>query len=694
MNKTNQNTQSEYLDRFNKLQALVESEVDPYPAQVERTHFLIEVLNNFKKLKKQKSKLTIVGRIMLMRSHGKISFISLKDGTGEIQLVFSKDELENEDYQDLKNIDVADFLQVTGTAFITQTGQDSILVKKYTLISKALRPLPDKWHGLKDEEEKFRKRYLDILLDPEVREMFIKKSKFWNAIREFMLEKNFMEVETPILENTTGGADARPFITHYNALDMDVYLRISCGELWQKQLMVAGYEKTFEIGRIFRNEGIDSEHAQDYTQMEFYWAYADYHQGMRLVEELYKYVAKKVFGTTKFQIGKHKVDLNKKWEIYDYAKIILKQTGINISKTTQQQIETKLEELKVKYNKEGFNITRAIDNLWKYCRRRITGPGFLINAPLVVSPLAKKLPHNPNFVQRFQPIIAGSELGNGYSELNNPVDQKERFEEQAKLRDAGDEEAQMFAHEFVEALEHGMPPTCGYGMSERVFSFLIDKPIRECQLFPLLKPKTGKKNIQNNTSKIMCNLDREEALKLLNKHLKEEVNLFHSFESEAVMRAVSKRLGEDVEVWGILGLLHDIDWEEGVETHCLRSQEILAEAGCDANFIQTIVSHSYGVHDCANGTLAGQQRTTLAEHALAASETITGLIYASALVRPDKKISNIKLSSLNKKFKDKSFAAKVDREIIKEIEQTGISLDEFMEISLKALAAIEDQIGL
>ncbi|MCK5027556.1 MAG: lysine--tRNA ligase, partial [Candidatus Pacebacteria bacterium] len=362
-------------------------------------------------------------------------------------------------------------------------------VLEWKMLAKSLKPLPDKWHGLKDEEEKFRKRYLDILFDPEVRGMIEKKAIFWQSVREFMLDRNFLEVETPVFENTAGGADARPFITNHNALDIDVYLRISGGELWQKKLMVAGFERTFEIGRIFRNEGMSQEHLQDYTQMEFYLAYADYKDGMEFTQELYKYIAQKTFGTLKFKIGKFDIDLGDKWEEYDYLKIIKENTGIDVLNTEIEEIEEKLKELKIEYDKKGFNITRGIDNLWKYCRKDIGGPGFLVNVPVEMEPLAKKDEINKNVVQRFQIILAGTEMGKGYSELNDPIDQKERFNKQQQLRESGDEEAQMFDKEFVEALEYGMPPTFGFGMSERLFSFLMDKPARECQIFPLMKPK-------------------------------------------------------------------------------------------------------------------------------------------------------------------------------------------------------------
>jgi lysyl-tRNA synthetase class 2 len=263
--------------------------------------------------------------------------------------------------------------------------------------------------------------------------------------------------------------------------------------------MVAGLEKTFEIGRQFRNEGMSQEHLQDYSQIEFYWAYADFEDGMKLVEEMYKYVAEKTFGKLQFKIRGFDVDLGAKWERFDYRETVKKFTGIDILEAEESQIRAKLDELGVTYEKEGFNITRAIDNLWKYCRKQLAGPGFLVGVPLAVSPLAKPDEKHPKLTQRFQPIIAGSEMGNGYSELNDPIDQAERFAEQQKLREAGDEEAQMYDSEFVEALEYGMPPTCGFGTSERFFSFLMDKPARECQAFPLLKPKRAEEESDNQS---------------------------------------------------------------------------------------------------------------------------------------------------------------------------------------------------
>jgi lysyl-tRNA synthetase class 2 len=326
------------------------------------------------------------------------------------------------------------------------------------------------------------------MLNPEVKELFIKKAKFWQTIRNFLIEKGFLEVETPALENSAGGAAATPFKTHHNALNIDVFLRISMGELWQKKLMVAGYDKTFEMGRQFRNEGMDMEHLQDYSQMEFYWAYADYKDGMKLVEEMYKKIAKEVLGALKFKTHGFEVDFGKKWETYDYQSLLKEKTGIDIYKDDDKKIKKKLDELKMEYDKK-VDKWRLVDILWKYCRKSLAGPGFLVNQPVELAPLAKRNRENDKVVEQFQVIIAGTEIGNGYSELNDPLDQEARFVEQMKNKEKGDTESMNHDKEFVEALMYGMPPTCGFGLSERLFAYLVDKPIRECTIFPLMKPK-------------------------------------------------------------------------------------------------------------------------------------------------------------------------------------------------------------
>ena len=473
--------------RIAKLEILKEYGMNPYPSKVSRTFCLADARKNFPEYEKEKKEVSLAGRIMAIRGQGSILFVVLYDGKGKFQAVFKKDQIEEKLFKLFTDaIDIGDFISVTGSFFSTERGEESLLVKTWTIATKSILPLPEKWHGIKDDDERYRKRYLDILMNEELRDLFIKKSKFWDVTRNFLKERGFLEVETPTLEITTGGAEATPFKTHHNDYDLDVYLRISVGELWQKRLMAAGFPKTFEIGRVYRNEGSSPDHLQEFTNMEFYWSFADYNDGMELVREMYIKIAQEVFGTTKFTTRGHTFDLADEWIKIDYSEEIKKQTGIDISTTSEKEMMNKLQELKVTY--EGENKERLTDTLWKYCRKNIAGPAFLINHPVLIAPLAKSLENTGN-VQMFQPIIAGSEVGRGYSELNDPIDQNSRFNEQQKLIDAGDTEAMMADTEFVEMLEHGMPPTCGFGFGERLFAFLADKPARELQMFPLMRPK-------------------------------------------------------------------------------------------------------------------------------------------------------------------------------------------------------------
>ncbi len=474
--------------RIAKIEKLKSYGMDPYTAESFRTHKISEALDGFSMLESDGTNITLSGRVLTIRGQGAILFFNFTDGTGIFQGLVKKGEFDDELFKlFVDTVDGADFIEVTGALFKTKTDEKTILVKNWRMLTKALAPLPDKWAGLQDTEEKFRKRYLDILTTPELQELFQKKSKFWEVTRDFMKSHGFLEVETPTLELTTGGAEANPFKTHHKDFDLDVYLRISIGELWQKRLMAAGFPKTFEIGRAYRNEGSSPEHLQEFTNMEFYWAYANYKDGMKLTEDLFQTIAREVFGTTTFSTGGHTFDLAGDWQKIEYKDEVLRQTGIDVLKSTDKEMKSKLDELGIKY--EGENRERFIDSLWKYCRKNVSGPVFLIHHPKLVSPLSKSLPENRELTERFQIIIAGSELGNGFSELNDPVDQRERFELQQKLIDAGDSEAMQPEWDFVEMLEHGMPPTCGFGFGERLFSFMVDKPIRETQLFPLMKPK-------------------------------------------------------------------------------------------------------------------------------------------------------------------------------------------------------------
>lgn len=476
-------------ERLKKLQKLKENGFNPFPAHSDKKISIKNFLENF-----DNTEISILaGRIISSRGQGKLIFFDIFDGSNEknelskVQAIIKNPESSSEVFDFYNNyLDIGDFVEIEGEKYITKTGQKSILVKNIKILTKSLLPLPDKYHGLQDEELKMRYRYLDILTDNEKRELFFKKAKFWKVVREFLNNKGMLEVETPTLETTTGGAEARPFKTHHNDYDMEVFLRISIGELWQKRLMAAGYNGTYEIGRAYRNEGSSPEHLQEFTNCEFYMPYADYKIGMQVVRELYTKIAKEVFGKTKFEMKGFTFDLEDNWIEIDYTEEIKKQTGIDIWNASDEEIKNKLTELKVKY--DGDNRERLLDTLWKYCRKSIAGPAFLINPPLIIAPLAKANADGRT-AQRFQPILAGSEIGNGYSELNDPIMQRENFKTQQKLLEGGDEEAMMPDYDFVEMLEHGMPPTCGFGFGDRLFAFLAGLPLRETIMFPLVKEK-------------------------------------------------------------------------------------------------------------------------------------------------------------------------------------------------------------
>jgi lysyl-tRNA synthetase class 2 len=473
-------------ERLKKIELLKEHGLDPYPAESHRTHDNDAFMAHFDE--HAETPVTLAGRIMSLRGQGGIAFFDLYDGTRKVQCVLQKDG--NEETFDLfgSTVDVGDFVEVTGTAFTTKRGMQSLLATSVSILAKSLRPIPDSWYGLKDEDERYRRRYLDLLLNEEVRDRVRKRSVFWNAIRTFMLERDFVEVETPVLETLTGGAEARPFVTHHNALDIDVFLRISVGELWQKKLMVGGLPKTFEIGRIFRNEGMSHEHAQDYTSFEFYEAYQDARKGVPMLIDLYRTVAQKTFGTLVFTIGAHTVDLGREWDTLDFNTLMQTAYGFD---PREVSVETVREHL-VKENiahEPNVDLGRGVDLLWKKIRKTIAGPAVLTGMPVYLEPLAKKTPSDLRTVARFQILLAGSEVGKAFNELNDPIDQRERFVAQQAMRDAGDDEAQMADFEYVEAMEYGMPPIFGFGVSERLFSFLAGTSIREAQVFPLMRPR-------------------------------------------------------------------------------------------------------------------------------------------------------------------------------------------------------------
>ena len=474
-------------EREKKLESLRNAGVDPYPAQTVRTHGIADVLLQFDEISQTGESVSVAGRLLALRDQGKIIFADLEDGGGRMQVVLKDEVTANFDLWQ-ETLDIGDFVGVTGVVFATKRGEKSVEVREVQMLSKSLLPLPDKWAGIEDEEIRLRQRYLDLIINPETRELFRKKSVFWGAVRDFLTRENFFEVETSVLESVAGGAEAEPFRTHHNALDTDFTLRISL-ELQLKRLIVGGYEKIFEIGRVFRNEGIDRDHLQDFTFMECYWAYHDFRDMMALTQRMYQEVIKKTCGSLTTQWQSHAIDWSGDWPMIDYIEAFERENGFNPLELTREELFMKAEALELK-PEPNLERGRLIDLIYKKTvRPKLIQPAFLVNTPILVSPLAKRSKENPDIAERFQIVACASELGNGYSELNDPRDQRARFEEQMKLRAAGDAEAMPLDEDFIAALSYGMPPTTGFGMSERVFAVLMDKPVRETVFFPLVRPK-------------------------------------------------------------------------------------------------------------------------------------------------------------------------------------------------------------
>jgi lysyl-tRNA synthetase class 2 len=388
-------------------------------------------------------------------------------------------------FDQLPLLDSGDFVEARGPVIKTQTGEVSIEVHQVRLLTKSLRPMPLPQEGFTNKEERLRRRYVDMNVNLDVRDRFVRRSKFWQATRDFLNREGFTEVNIPVLEHTTGGADANPFVTHMDALNQDFYLRIS-HELPLKRLLGAGFEKVYDIGPRFRNENYSDEHLPEHLAMEWYWAYADWRDGMNFMTDMYRHVIQETFGTLQFKLQNFEIDLAKDWEEWDYATVIKERYGIDVYGCSLDEVKKALSDNKLEVEKTE-NKARGIDKLWKNIRKDVAGPVWLINTPTFISPLSKTNPNDPNSVQRFQPIIAGSELGNGFSELNDPLDQLHRFIEQQTMREAGDEEAMMLDIDYVEMLEYGMPPACGWGYSERVFWVLEGVTAREGVPFPQLR---------------------------------------------------------------------------------------------------------------------------------------------------------------------------------------------------------------
>lgn len=495
------NINDERSVRLGKIQELENRGIECFPARVKREHTLTEALESA-----EGSLCFVVGRLMTKRDMGKLAFAHIQDESGRMQIAFKKDDLGADQY-DLfaKLIDTGDILQVTGEKFITHKGEPSLLVKEWKLLAKAVLPLPDKFHGLQDEEVRYRKRYLDFLTNPDQKEKILVRARMLQSLRGFLNRKGFIEVETPILESIASGAMAESFDTHLNAYDLDVHLRICIGELWQKRLMVGGFEKTFEIGRAFRNEGVDHQHNPEFSMIEYYWAYADYEDNMRLHEEMIPLLVSESVGKLVIESEGHTIDFTVPYHRVTFHDAVLEHSGIDINNYMD------VASLKQAMLEKGYEVEdeaergKLLDSLYKQSARpRIIQPTFVLEYPVELKPLAKKAA-DPRYTEMFQLIVRGFELSNSYTELNDPIDQRSRFEEQARIAATGEEEVMAYDRDYVEALEHGMPPTTGTGIGIDRFVALItgSHTLRETMVFPMMKPLDLEESIVGKSKQTM-----------------------------------------------------------------------------------------------------------------------------------------------------------------------------------------------
>ncbi|WP_100405962.1 lysine--tRNA ligase [Bacillus solitudinis] len=480
--------------RREKLNQLQEKGLDPFGGKFVRTHSAVSMEVAFEELSKEaleetKQEVTIAGRIMTKRGKGKAGFAHIQDLTGQVQIYVRQDGVGEERYEVFDSIDIGDIVGVTGVAFKTKVGELSVKATDFQLLSKSLRPLPDKYHGLKDVEQRYRQRYVDLIVNPEVRDTFILRSKILQSMRRYLDDRGYLEVETPTMHSIAGGASARPFITHHNALDMTLFMRIAI-ELHLKRLIVGGLEKVYEIGRVFRNEGVSTRHNPEFTMIELYEAYADYNDIMELTEELVAHIAREVIGSTSISYGEYQVDLEPKWRRVHMVDAIKEQSGVDFWPEMSDEDARDLAKKHKVPVKDTMTYGHVVNEFFEhFVEETLIQPTFVYGHPLAISPLAKKNPDDGRFTDRFELFIVGREHANAFSELNDPIDQRQRFEQQLVEREQGDDEAHMMDEDFVESLEYGMPPTGGLGIGiDRLVMLLTNSPsIRDVLLFPQMR---------------------------------------------------------------------------------------------------------------------------------------------------------------------------------------------------------------
>ena len=700
--------------RLQKAEQIRKSGGIPYAAKYDRTHSLAKASG----LKDGKAA-SIAGRVVLFREMGKMTFATLQDESGRMQIAFKEDALGKEPYSELqKLIDLGDIIGVKGKFFVTKKGEPTLDVTEWTMLSKALRQPPEKWHGIADQETAWRQRYLDMMSNTETMDRFAFRSEFVRKLREYYWNYGFTEVETPVLVNAASGALATPFETHHKAYDMDVFLRIA-PETFLKECLVGGFDKVFEVARCFRNEGLDPSHLQDFTMLEHYAAYWDYEENMKFTETMLSNIIKEMTGSTKVKIpdrdGKLvEVNFKAPWPRISIQEAIQKECGIDINASeTADDLRAAMKKAKIQLDVPVEDLGRGnlIDQLYKKVSRpKIVQPTFLIQHPVELSPLARLNDENPKITDRFQLVVGGWEIVNAYSELVDPVDQAKRFEEQSKALAGGDDDAHAKDDEYVKALEYGCPPASGWGMGiDRIVALLTQQTnLRDVVLFPLMKPEASdchterSRSVNNAPAQIDTSGDHllehadyghllEGAHGLIEQHT--DQTKAHLVATGAAMAVLAKRFGGNEQTWRVAGMLHDLDWDsldKDFEKHCGEELEkMLASIDAPEELLGDIRAHyqlRYGAEYPLDTTL---------RKCLYCVDELTGFIIAVTLVRPSKKIADVEVKSVKKKLKDKSFAAQVDREQIKQCETLlDIPLEEMIQLTLDAMKEVADELGL
>ena len=699
-------------------------------------------------------RIDIAGRIMAIRNQGKIMFMVLRERMGDIQLFCRVNALGDAAFAEMKDLDVGDWVGVSGVVMRTKRGELSIAVDSFKLLSKSIRPLPEKFHGITDKEMRYRQRYVDMVMNPDVKEVFVKRSKIISACRAYMNSQGYLEVETPILQETLGGANAKPFITHFNALNQECYLRIAT-ELHLKRLLVGGMDRVYEIGRQFRNEGMDATHNPEFTSIEAYCAFSDVEGMKELAMGFIKAGLHAVSDTEKIMYQGNEIDLSGTWRSVSMADLVSEVIGEHVDiDTPVERFREILDAKHLEWHPEwgaGKLLFTLYDEL---CEETLMNPTFVCDYPVEVSPLAKRKPADPRLTDRFELVIAGHEYANAFTELNDPVDQESRFAAQVEAKAQGDDEAMEYDYDYIRALQYGMPPAGGIGIGiDRMIMLLTDQPaIRDVLLFPHMRPERNTNNPNRNSGAddadaeaasaeaadsvqdqknadsvqdqknadsvqgseafenaqeagadsdpaistlpapaagqpLDAGITREQAFALLTSHNSDAFHIKHAETLEALMRYYAEKYDpENIEFWAIVGLLHDVDWEEFpvAGQHTLRAVDMLAEAGANPLVARCIQTHASD----SNPALPKPQAKM--EKVLFACDELSGLIQAAVLMRPSKSVQDFSVKSLKKKYKDKKFAAGCDRENIAHGAQVNdMELDELFASVIEAMKATD-----